>query len=177
MTPPEPPSAGLQKPKRPPLGVRLIAVEKLGRGLTLLCLSFGLLDLVHKNVTEVALHILHTFRISPENHLVGLALVKLGLVQPDTIMRLGVLSAVFSVILLVEGSALWVGASWTEYLVIISTGLFMPEEFHLTLEHFTWLRFSVLLINGIILIYMLLLIGRNRAEADLRKRAQPGNLP
>jgi uncharacterized membrane protein (DUF2068 family) len=170
MTTPEPPSAGPQKPRKPPLGVRLIAAEKLGRGLTLLCLSFGLLDLVHKNVTDVALHILRTFRISPENHLVGLALVKLGLVRPDTLMRLGVLSAVFSIILLVEGTALWVGASWAEYLVVISTGIFVPEEFHLTLEHFTWLRLSVLLINGSILIYMLLLIGKKRAEAAMQRQ-------
>ena len=137
-----------------PLGLRLIAGAKLVKGVVLSCLSLGIFDLIHRDLTAVTLHFVQVVRISPENRFVVLLLEKLGLVDPSTLVRLGILSALYASVLLVEGFGLWLGAAWAEYMVLLSTGLFVPEECIATYQHFTWLRLSILLINAVILAYV-----------------------
>jgi uncharacterized membrane protein (DUF2068 family) len=137
-----------------PLGLRLIAGAKLVKGVVLSFISLGILDLIHKDVAAVALRFVLAFRISPENRFVVLLLEKLGLVDPATLVRLGILSALYASVLLVEGLGLWIGAGWAEYMVVISSGLFVPEECLATYRNFTWLKLSILLVNAVILVYV-----------------------
>jgi uncharacterized membrane protein (DUF2068 family) len=148
----------VNKDMKAPLGLRLIASAKLVKGVTMACISLGFLDLVHKDVAAIALHFVQVARISPENRYVVLALDKLGVVQASTLVRLGILSALDASIQLVEGMGLWLGAAWAEYLVVFSTGLFVPEEMLGTLHHFSWLRLTILVINGVILFYVAALV-------------------
>lgn len=143
---------------RAPLGLRLIAAAKLAKGAILSLLSLGILDVVHKDLAAMALRFVQIARISPENRYVVPMLEKLGLVEPATLVRLGILSAIYATVLLVEGLGLWLGAAWAEYIVVISSGLFVPEECLVLLQHFTWLRLSILLINGVILVYVAILV-------------------
>jgi uncharacterized membrane protein (DUF2068 family) len=147
-----------------PLGLKLIAAVKLAKGAALSCLSLGILDLIHRDLAAVALHFVQIARISPENRYVVLLLEKLGLVEPSTLMRLGILSALYASILLVEGLGLWLGAAWAEYMVVVSSGVFVPQECFITLQHFTWLRLSILLINGVILVYVANLVWKRYHE-------------
>ncbi|HMD60004.1 MAG TPA: DUF2127 domain-containing protein [Opitutaceae bacterium] len=144
--------------KKAPLGLRLIAAAKLAKGLVLACVSLGFLNLIHKDLPSIALRLAEAARISPENRYVVLALEKLGLVEPATLVRLGILSALFASILLVEGFGLWIGAAWAEYMVVISSGLFVPEECLIIIHRFTWLRFSILAVNAVILVYVARLV-------------------
>ena len=112
------PDPGRQPAPKAPLGLRLIAAAKLAKGIVLSFLSLGILDLIHKDVAAVALHFVLAFRISPENRFVVLLLEKLGLVEPATLVRLGILTALYASVLLVEGLGLWFGAGWAEYMVV-----------------------------------------------------------
>lgn len=163
--------AGAEKDKAP-LGLRLIAAAKIAKGVAFAGLALGVFGLVHKNVEDVARHFVQVVRISPENHYVELLLVKLGVVEPATLRRLGELTALDATIQLVEGLGLWFGAWWAEYLVVISTGLFVPEECLGTLRHFTWVRLTILIINVAMLIYVAQLVfKRHRARAVARAQA------
>jgi uncharacterized membrane protein (DUF2068 family) len=144
--------------KKAPLGLKIIAAAKIVKGVALAGLSLGVFDLIHKDLAAVALHFVQVARISPENRYVALMLEKLGLVEPSTLKRLGELSALYAAILLVEGLGLWLGAAWAEYIVVISSGIFVPEECIATLHHFTWLRLSILILNGVILAYVVHLV-------------------
>jgi uncharacterized membrane protein (DUF2068 family) len=156
--------------KKAPLGIRIIAGAKIVKGVVLALLSLGVFDVIHKDVAEIALHFVELARISPENRYVALALEKLGLVEPATLVRLGMLSALYASILLIEGLGLWFGVVWAEYVVVISTGLFVPEECKATLQHFTWFRLSVLLLNAVMLVYVAHVVwSRYRARAALKK--------
>lgn len=141
-----------------PLGLRLIAAAKLAKGVALSCLSLGIFDLIHKDLAAVALHFVQIARISPENRYVEIMLDRLGLVEPATLVRLGIASALYASILLVEGLGLWFGAAWAEYVVVVSSGIFVPEECLAILRHFTWLRLAILILNGIIFAYVAVLV-------------------
>jgi uncharacterized membrane protein (DUF2068 family) len=140
--------------KKAPIGIRLIAGAKIAKGAALACLSLGVFDLIHKDLTAIAQRFVQVARISPENKYVEIALEKLGLVEPSTLIRLGMLSALYASIQLIEGLGLWLGAAWAEYMVVISTGIFVPEECIGIFHHPTWLRLIILIINAAILVYV-----------------------
>jgi uncharacterized membrane protein (DUF2068 family) len=140
--------------KKAPFGIKLIAGAKIAKGAALACLSLGVFDLIHKDLTAMAQRFVQVVRISPENKYVEIALEKLGLVEPSTLIRLGMLSALYATIQLLEGLGLWFGAAWAEYMVVISSGIFVPEECIGIFRHPTWLRLAILLVNAAILVYV-----------------------
>jgi uncharacterized membrane protein (DUF2068 family) len=169
--PPEKPA-----PAKAPLGLRLIAGAKIAKGLALAGLALGVFDLVHRDLAAVALHFVQVFRISPENHYVELMLEKLGVVDPATLRKLGILTALDASIQLVEGLGLWLGAWWAEYLVVISTGLFVPTEALGTLRRFTWLRMTILVLNLAMFTYVARLVllrhlGRRATKKEAAAKA------
>ncbi len=151
-----------------PLGLRLIAAVKIAKGIALFGLSLGLFDLVHKDLSATALHFVQFARISPENHYVELLLEKLGLIKPGTVRLFGELSILEGSIELVEGFGLWFGAIWAEYVVVISSGIFVPGECVALWSRFTWTRVSILAVNAAIFIYV---------ARTVWKRRQPKRLP
>jgi uncharacterized membrane protein (DUF2068 family) len=155
--------------KKAPLGLKLIAGAKIAKGVALACLSLGVFDLIHKDLTAIAERFVQIARISPENKYVEIALEKLGLVEPSTLIRLGMLSALYASIQMIEGLGLWFGAAWAEYMVVISTGIFVPEECLGIFHHPTWLRLAILLINALILVYVVCIVWnryKQRKSAD-----------
>ena|ERR1019366_4903560 len=168
-----PPSQDLTTYKEAPFGLRLIATVKLVKGVLLACLSLGVLDLIHQDLAALALRFVQAARISPENRYVALALEKLGLIDPAMLMRLGILSALYASILLLEGFGLWIGAAWAEYMVVISTGLFVPEECISTIHHFTWARVVILAVNTVILVYVSVLVWKRYHVRRSARAAAP----
>jgi uncharacterized membrane protein (DUF2068 family) len=143
-----------------PLVLRLIAAAKLAKGLALAGLALGLFHFAHRNLDHLAEDFIAFAKISPENRYARMLLERAGLVKPDTLVRAGIGSAVYAAILLSEGTGLWVGAWWAEYLVVVSTGVFVPEELLACFRHFTWPTFAVLAVNGAILAYVVRLVWR-----------------
>jgi uncharacterized membrane protein (DUF2068 family) len=176
------PAGGQSAPTeiKAPLGLKIIAGAKIAKGTALACLSLGVFDLIHKDLTALAQRFVQIARISPENKYVELALEKLGLVEPSTLVRLGMLSALYASIQLIEGLGLWFGAAWAEYLVVISTGLFVPEECIGLAHHPSWLRLALLLVNAAILAYVANVVWkryRSRRTAGTASGAVPGAGP
>ena len=153
-----------------PMGLKIIAGAKIAKGVALAGLSLGVFDLIHKDLTSVAMHFVQVLRISPENHYVELVLEKLGVIEPSTLKRVGTLSALYASILLIEGLGLWFGAAWSEYMVVLSTGAFVPEECYATIQHFTWVKLTFLVLNSAILVYVVRLVWKRyklrRATAE-----------
>jgi uncharacterized membrane protein (DUF2068 family) len=153
--------------RSPPLVLRLIAAAKLAKGVALAGLALGLFHLAHRNLDHLAEEFIAFARISPENRYARMLLERAGVVRPDTLVRAGIGSAVYAVILLSEGTGLWLGAWWAEYVVVVSTGVFVPEELLSCVRHFTWTACAVLAVNGAILAYVIRLVWRRIRERRL----------
>jgi len=164
--------------KQAPLGIRVIAGAKIIKGVVFAFVTLGVFDLVHRDVTALALHFVQVLRISPENRYIELLLVKLGLIDPPAIRRLGELSGLYATVELIEGLGLWFGAGWAEYVVVISTGIFIPEECLSLLRQFTWFRLAVLIINSAILVYVANVVWKRhlfRKAALAAERSEDGD--
>jgi len=57
-------------------GLRLIAVFKLLKGLALIALGIGALNLLHKDVEALVVHWINIFQVDPNAHYVRLLLEK-----------------------------------------------------------------------------------------------------
>jgi uncharacterized membrane protein (DUF2068 family) len=154
-----------------PIGLRLIAGVKIAKGVALAGLSLGVFDMMHRDVAAVALHFVQLARISPENRYVEIVLEKLGLVDPKTLVRIGTLSALYASTLLIEGLGLWFGAWWAEYLVVVSSGLFVPEEFMAAVHKFTWFKLVILILNAAMLVYIVHLVWHRYVERRTARAA------
>lgn len=164
--------------KKAPFGLKLIAGAKIAKGAALACLSLGVFDLIHRDLTDLAQRFVQVAKISPENKYVELALEKIGLVDPSTLKRLGMLSALYASVQLVEGLGLWFGAAWAEYMVVISTGLFVPEECLGIIHHPSWIRLTILLLNAVILVYVVYVVWhRYQHRKSALKGAESGAGP
>jgi uncharacterized membrane protein (DUF2068 family) len=152
--------------RKSPRGLRIIAAVKLFKGVLLLCIGLGLFGLVNRDLAEIAQKLTDRLNIDPENHYVRLFLENVAHIQPHTLWHFGLWSLVYSAILLTEGTGLWLDLHWAKYLVIVSTGAFVPEEIYLCVHKFNWFKLGVLGLNLAILIYIiLLLVRREKAEA------------
>jgi uncharacterized membrane protein (DUF2068 family) len=152
--------------RKSPSGLRLIAAVKLFKGVLLLGLGLGLFALVNSDLDEMAQKLTERFNIDPENHYARIFLENAANIQPHTLRHFGIWSLIYSAILLTEGIGLWLNLQWAKYLVIVSTGAFVPEEIYLCLHKFNWFKLGVLVLNVAILIYIIqLVVRREKAEA------------
>src|SRR5580692_10476619 len=138
--------------RKSPRGLQIIAAVKLFKGVLLLCIGLGLFQLVNRDLAETARKLTVALNVDPENHYVRLFLQDVVKIQPHTLRRFGLWSLVYSSILLLEGTGLWLNLRWAKYLVIVSTGVFVPEEIYLCVQTFTWLKFDALCLNLVILL-------------------------
>ncbi len=150
---------------KPPKMLRIIAAIKLVKGVMLAGVALGLFTIVHRDLDQLAQRLIDLIRISPENHYAKLLLEKAGLIQPHSIMTAGIASAFYAAILLSEGIGLWIGASWAEYVVVVTTGFFVPEEI-LSMVHGPSLTKSIVIaVNAAILGYVIAIVWRKRRKA------------
>jgi uncharacterized membrane protein (DUF2068 family) len=155
-----------KKRRKSPRGLRIIAAVKLFKGVLLLGIGLGLFALVNSDLDDIAQKLTDRLNIDPENHYARVFLENVANIQPDTLRHFGLWSLVYSAILLTEGIGLWLNLQWAKYMVILSTGAFVPEEIYLCLHKFGWFRLGVLVLNIAILIYIILLVvRREKAEA------------
>lgn len=144
--------------------LRLLAAERLVRGVLLVALAYG----VHrfegsqdalKNLFDEELPLL-----TPIGDRLGIDLQDSGPVRAiqraletrhDTLTLLvwGVLA--YGALQLLEGVGLWMLKRWGEYVAVVGTSLFVPLEVHELLDRVTWVRVLALLVNLFAVGYLL----------------------
>jgi len=61
----------------------------------------------------------------------------------------------YAALQIVEGIGLWSLKRWGEYVAVVGTTLFVPLEVYEVIDHLTWLKLVVLLINVAAVVYLL----------------------
>jgi uncharacterized membrane protein (DUF2068 family) len=144
--------------------LRLLAVERLVRGVLLVALAYG----VHRfEGSQDALKQLFDQELpllTPVGNRLGIDLQDSGPVhliqraleaRQDTLSLLvwGILA--YGALQLLEGVGLWMLKRWGEYVAVVGTSLFIPVEVHELLDRVTVLRVLALLVNVFAVAYLL----------------------
>jgi uncharacterized membrane protein (DUF2068 family) len=141
--------------------LRLLAVERLIRGLLILLGAWGvwyyrdsrdgiqraldnelpLLKQAHIDIGDTS--IVHAIRTVLTAKTATLTWVAIGL-------------AVYGLLQLTEAVGLWLLKRWGEYFAAVATAIFIPLEVYEVSEKITWLRIGALIINVAAVVYLLL---------------------
>jgi uncharacterized membrane protein (DUF2068 family) len=149
----------------------LIGVYKLFECAMLIAAGFGIIKLLHRNVSEVAEHVVHAFRIDPENRYIHTLLAKTLSISPKQLKELSIGTFVYASLRFLEGIGLVMRRRWGEYVAVIATALFIPLEIWELFRHFTIIKVVVFLLNVAIVVYMVHNLRTNDQVARSAKAA------
>jgi len=149
--------SGPKRSAKTSAGLRTIAVFEAAKGSIVLLLGCGALDLIHKNVADVAEQLTEILRVNPDGRLSNL-FWKLASQATDRLLwALAIGALVYATVRLIEAYGLWREREWAQWFALLSTALYLPGEVYWLLRHPSWLRCGVLLLNIVILLFMLIL--------------------
>jgi uncharacterized membrane protein (DUF2068 family) len=111
--------------------LRSIAAFEAIKGVAALALLIGVLDLMHRDVGQLALELIGHFGLNPEAHYPALLLQYAAMLSDINPLTLVVLGLAYITIRLAEAYGLWHDKAWAEWLAALSGALYLPFE----LEH------------------------------------------
>ena len=139
-----------------------IALFKLFKGLLLVAVGIGALELLHRDVAETVGHWVNLLRVDPDNRLIHAFLARVLGVSPDQLKALSAGTFVYASLLLTEGTGLLLRKRWAEYFTIITTGGLIPLEVYETIKHLTPVKIGILIVNIAIVVYLVMRVRRVR---------------
>jgi len=142
----EPAIAAMQAPalqqKKDERGLLLVGLFKLSKAVFFGAVGAGALNLIHKNVGELAMQIIGGHQL-----------------------RQGaLLSFLYAGLCVVEGTGLMLKKGWAEYFTVVLTAGAMPVETYELWQKFEWFKVGLLLINVVVLVYLLWVLKRKRVR-------------
>lgn len=143
--------------------LRLLAVERAGRGLLLLLLAVAIAQLASRHVQVAAWLANLTQAAQPLGDQLGWDVGRSQLLAEAqrllghsgrTFTTVAWLVAAYAVLQMVEGVGLWAARRWAEYLAAVATSLFVPIETYELAHRPTVLKALALVVNIAAVVYL-----------------------
>ncbi|MBS1872468.1 MAG: DUF2127 domain-containing protein [Acidobacteria bacterium] len=147
-----PPAAVDERSKRGAL--RTIAGFEAFKGAMVLAAGFGVLTLLHKDVNEVANHMVHVLHLRPEGHLSEIFLRAADKVTDAKLWAAAGGALAYSTVRFVEAYGLWNARVWAEWFALLSGAMYLPWEIVELIAKPTPIRALVFASNLAIVVYM-----------------------
>jgi uncharacterized membrane protein (DUF2068 family) len=136
----------------------VIAIDKLGKATGLVVVSFLLQRLLSPEQHERFVAWIDMVRLEPKSWFMRYCLEQLGRVagiQPGTLKWLHVAALIYAGLYLVEGVGLIFDKKWAEWMVVITTAMFLPLEVYEIIKEITWPRCLLFAANLGMALYLL----------------------
>jgi uncharacterized membrane protein (DUF2068 family) len=145
--------------------LRLIAVFKLVKALTLIAVGIGALHLTHaNNASDTIARLAERVGFSPGARYLDHALARIANLPPKDFRDLGIGSFVYAALFLTEGIGLWLVKHWAEWFTTVITGSLVPLEIFEIHHHPTTTKVIVLVLNIAIVAYLVVRIRREQSS-------------
>jgi len=149
-------------------GVRLVAAVEAAKGFLVLAAGAGLFTLMHRDVEEIAEHIVRVFHLNPASRTPR---IFLDLAEHATSTRLQLLAlgaVAYATLHLVEAYGLWRERRWAEWLTIAAGGIYIPFELYELSKGVTWAKTGLLAVNLAIVAYLARVLWRTRRASAFK---------
>jgi uncharacterized membrane protein (DUF2068 family) len=90
-----------------------------------------------------------------------------GVIQPHQLKRAGILSFLYAMVCVVEGTGLMLEKQWAEYFTVILTSMGLPWESYELMDKFSWYKVALLVINLVVLLYLLWILKKRREGEEI----------
>jgi uncharacterized membrane protein (DUF2068 family) len=159
-------------------GLRGIALFEAGKGLLAVIVAMWLLSLLHKDIQNVAEHLLRflhsIFRLNPDGHLARSIVRGARRVTPGNLHLWIGGTMIYAIIRFVEAAGLWLEKQWAEWFALISGCLYIPIEIYELAHRATPIKWAVFATNLLIVAYLAWLLRDLHKE---RKRLRAAVIP
>jgi len=140
--------------------LRLIAAERIIRGVFLIAAGVYLLFHVNRDFGRLAERVLRAVDLDPRRPYLHRIIAYLHHLHASEIRVAAVFALGYGVLELVEGTGLWLDQLWAEYLTVIATSLLIPLEVYELVRRPTPLKAGGLTVNIAIVAYLVYLLRR-----------------
>jgi uncharacterized membrane protein (DUF2068 family) len=145
--------------------LRLIALERIVRGVLLLVAGAYLFFHLHSDFGRLADHAIRAIELDPRRPFLRRIVDYLHHLRASQ-LRVAAIGAVgYGILELVEGTGLWLDRLWAEYLTVIATSLLIPLELYELIRRPSVWKAGGLLVNVAIVVYLALLLRRRLTRA------------
>jgi len=151
--------------------LRLIALYKFAKTLLLTAVGLGALKLLQPSTTARIDQWAADLAARHERHAVVRALAWASGLHPRRLEAIAIGAFLFAALFLVEGTGLWLGRRWAQYLTVVATMLFIPYEIFGLAVAATLSRATVLVLNVGIVVLLVYHLRRHPAGADAEQAA------
>ena len=134
--------------------LRLIAIFKLLKAITLIAIGVGALKLLHRDIGSTLEHWVAVSGLDPGNRWVERGIEKASNLSHAKVRGLGIVSFIYAGLFLTEGIGLWLMKHWAEWFTIIITSSLVPVEIYELYRHPTASKILVLIINIAVVAYL-----------------------
>lgn len=164
------------------LGLRGIALLEAAKGLLAVLLAVWLVSLLHKDIQNVAEHLLRVlhriFRLNPDGRIAREIIRGARHVTRGNLHLWIGGTLVYSGIRFAEAAGLWLEKQWAEWFALISGSLYLPIEIYELAHRATPIKWGVFATNVLIVAYLAWLLRdlhmqRKQAEAALKEVEEP----
>jgi uncharacterized membrane protein (DUF2068 family) len=143
-------------------GLLAIGLFKLGKALLFFCLGVGAFHLLHKDLDDEMTRLTSALGFDSDNRIVALLAEKIDLIDEHRLKEIGFATFAYAALALTEGVGLMLEKVWAEYLTLTLTVSFLPWELYELARRPNLFRFSLLVINLLVLGYLVWYLQRKR---------------
>lgn len=134
-----------------------MAVIEATKGALVLFLGLGVFSLIHKDLDDVADHLTDMLHVNPDGRLSNLFFKAADRLTDRALLVIAIGAMVYSAVRFVEAFGLWHEREWAEWFALLSGCLYLPWEMLSIIRHPHPLKWIVLAINLLIVLYMFVL--------------------
>ena len=142
--------------------IRIIALVEALKGLVVLLAASGLLSLLHKDIHEIAVRLVHHAHLDPASRYPQIFILAADHLQDSRLALLALGAAAYSLIRLVEAYGLFHERAWAEVLAAGSGAIYVPMEVLSFMRHPNWLSAVLFLVNIAVVVVMVMALVRRR---------------
>jgi uncharacterized membrane protein (DUF2068 family) len=135
-------------------GLRAVAIFEVVKGVMVLAGAVGALHMLQGDTRVLAERIAHTFQLDPTARIPRLILERIAGITRTDIWLIGLGAIAYAAVRLIEAYGLWKGRAWAEWLAVVSGGLYLPIEIQTLIHRPTWIKFSILVLNILVVVYL-----------------------
>jgi len=150
-------------------GLRTVGLFEALKGVLAVLLGYGLFSLAHRDVGEFAEHLIRHLHLNPDRHVSQAILHAADRATEGRILALAVAALAYATVRFIEAYGLWHARDWAQWFALLSGCLYLPWEIYELLRRATPIRWSLLLINVGIVLYMAYV----RIEATRSRNPEP----
>lgn len=156
-------------------GLRGIALLEAAKGLLAVMVAIWLVSLLHKDIQNVAEHLLRIlhkiFRLNPDGHLAREIIRGARHVTRGNLHLWIGGTILYSGIRFAEATGLWLEKQWAEWFALISGCLYLPIEIYELAHHATPIKWGIFATNVLIVAYLAWLLRDSHNQRKLRETA------